>query len=144
MVETMRMEGHTAFVHTAAASSLGIMLNKVCIKEGVPLVNIVRKQEQVDLLTKRGAKYIVNSSSESFKKDLYKAIDATGATLAFDAIGGGELAGDILAAMEAVGSKDATGFNTYGSVDNKQAHFIRERVMVGSIFHRLCLTAHLV
>jgi len=118
MVETMRMEGHTAFVHTAAASSLGIMLNKVCIKEGVPLVNIVRKQEQVDLLTKLGAKFVVNSS--------------------------GELAGDILAAMEAVGSKDATGFNTYGSVDNKQAHFIRERVMAGSIFHRLCLTAHLV
>ena len=86
------MEGHTALVHTAAASSLGIMLNKVCIKEGVALVNIVRKQEQVDLLTKLGAKFVVNSSSESFKKDLYKAIDATG----------------------------ATGFNTYGSVDNKQ------------------------
>lgn len=122
MVETMRMEGHTALVHTAAASSLGIMLNKVCIKEGVALVNIVRKQEQVDLLTKLGAKFVVNSSSESFKKDLYKAIDATGATLAFDAIGGGELAGDILATMEAVGSKDATGFNTYGSVDNKQVY----------------------
>jgi NADPH:quinone reductase-like Zn-dependent oxidoreductase len=88
----------------------------------VALVNIVRKQEQVDLLTKLGAKFVVNSSSESFKKDLYKAIDATGATLAFDAIGGGELAGDILAAMEAVGSKDATGFNTYGSVDNKQVY----------------------
>ena len=94
----------------AAVSSLGIMLNKVCIKEGVALVNIVRKQEQVDLLTKLGAKFVVNSSSESFKKDLYKAIEATGATLAFDAIGGGELAGDIL----------ATGFNMYGSVDNKQ------------------------
>jgi NADPH:quinone reductase-like Zn-dependent oxidoreductase len=102
MVETMRMEGHTALVHTAAASSLGIMLNKVCIKEGVALVNIVRKQEQVDLLTKLGAKFVVNSSSESFKKDLYKAIDATGATLAFD----------------------ATGFNTYGSVDNKQVPII--------------------
>jgi hypothetical protein len=68
--------------------------------EGVALVNIVRKQEQVDLLTKLGAKFVVNSSSESFKKDLYKAIDATGATLAFD----------------------ATGFNTYGSVDNKQVY----------------------
>jgi NADPH:quinone reductase-like Zn-dependent oxidoreductase len=100
MVETMRMEGHTALVHTAAASSLGIMLNKVCIKEGVALVNIVRKQEQVDLLTKLGAKFVVNSSSESFEKDLYKAIDATGATLAFD----------------------ATGLNTYGSVDNKQVY----------------------
>jgi NADPH:quinone reductase-like Zn-dependent oxidoreductase len=91
MVETMRMEGHTALVHKAAASSLGIMLNKVCIKEGVALVNIVRKQEQVDLLTKLGAKFVVNSSSESFKKDLSKAIDATG-------------------------------FNTYGSVDNKQVY----------------------
>jgi hypothetical protein len=79
---------------------------------GMALVNIVRKQEQVDLLTKLGAKFVVNSSSESFKKDLYKAIDATGATLAFDPIGGGELAGDIL----------ATGFNTYGSVDNKQVY----------------------
>ncbi len=122
MVETMRMEGHKALVHTAAASSLGIMLNKICLKEGVQLVNIVRKQEQVDLLTKLGAKYIVNSTSETFKKDLYKAIDATGATLAFDAIGGGELASDILSAMEAVGSKDATGFNTYGSLDNKQVY----------------------
>jgi NADPH:quinone reductase-like Zn-dependent oxidoreductase len=84
----------------AAASSLGIMLNKVCIKEGVALVNIVRKQEQVHLLTKLGAKFVVNPSSESFRKDLYKAIDATGATLAFD----------------------ATGFNTYGSVDNKQVY----------------------
>jgi NADPH:quinone reductase-like Zn-dependent oxidoreductase len=91
MVETMRMEGHTALVHKAAASSLGIMLNKVCIKEGVALVNIARKQEQVDLLTKLGTKFVVNSSSESFKKDLYKAIDATG-------------------------------FNTYGSVDNKQVY----------------------
>ncbi|AEE23401.1 Alcohol dehydrogenase zinc-binding domain protein [Glaciecola sp. 4H-3-7+YE-5] len=122
MVETMRMEGHTALVHTAAASSLGIMLNKICLAEGVQLVNIVRKQEQVDLLTQIGAKYVVNSSSDSYKKDLYKAIEATGATLAFDAIGGGELASDILTAMEAVGSKDATGFNTYGSLDNKQVY----------------------
>ncbi|QHJ10541.1 L-threonine 3-dehydrogenase [Paraglaciecola mesophila] len=122
MVETMRMEGHTALVHTAAASSLGIMLNKICLAEGVQLVNIVRKQEQVDLLTKIGAKYVVNSSSDSYKKDLYKAIEATGATLAFDAIGGGELASDILSTMEAVGSKDATGFNTYGSTDNKQVY----------------------
>jgi NADPH:quinone reductase-like Zn-dependent oxidoreductase len=122
MVETMRTEGHTALVHTAAASSLGMMLNKICINEDVPLVNIVRKQEQVDILTKLGAKFVVNSSSDSFKKDLYKAIDATGATLAFDAIGGGELAGDILAAMEAVCSKNATGLNTYGSIDNKQVY----------------------
>ncbi len=122
MVETMRMEGHKALVHTAAASNLGIMLNKICIAEGVPLVNIVRKQEHADMLTELGAKYVCNSSADSFKADLYKAIDATGATLAFDAIGGGELVSDILTAMEAVGSKDAKGFNTYGSEDNKQVY----------------------
>ncbi|MDO6692157.1 zinc-binding dehydrogenase [Aliiglaciecola sp. 3_MG-2023] len=122
MVETMRSEGHSALVHTAAASSLGIMLNKICLAEDVPLVNIVRKQEQVELLEKLGAKYICNSSSESFKQDLYEAIEATGATLAFDAIGGGDLVSDILTAMEQVGSKDAKGFNTYGSADNKQVY----------------------
>ncbi|NQZ87947.1 MAG: zinc-binding dehydrogenase [Saccharospirillaceae bacterium] len=122
MVETMRMEGHTALVHTAAASSLGQMLNKICIAEGVSLVNIVRSQQQVDILEKIGAKYICNSSSETFKADLYKAIDETGATLAFDAIGGGEIVSDILTAMEQSGSKDAVGFNTYGSEANKQVY----------------------
>ena len=122
MIETMHKEGHKALVHTAAASSLGIMLNKVCIQAGIDLVNIVRKQEQVDMLKALGAKYVVNSSAENFKKDLYKAIDATGATLAFDAIGGGTVVSDILTAMEAVGSKDATGLNTYGSAENKQVY----------------------
>ena len=122
MVDTMRMEGHTALVHTAAASGLGQMLNKICIAEDVPLVNIVRSQEQVDILSEIGAKYICNSSSENFKKDLLKAIDETGANLAFDAIGGGELVSDILTAMERVGSKDAVGFNTYGSPSNKQVY----------------------
>lgn len=122
MVETMRMEGHTALVHTAAASNLGIMLNKICIAEGVQLVNIVRKQEQVEILEALGAKYICNSSDDSFKKDLFKAIDATGATLAFDAIGGGEVVSDILTAMEMSGSKEAKGFNTYGSEANKQVY----------------------
>ncbi|MEL6870532.1 MAG: zinc-binding dehydrogenase [Pseudomonadota bacterium] len=122
MVETMRMEGHTALVHTAAASGLGQMLNKICLAEGVPLVNIVRKQEQVDLLQSIGATHICNSSSDTFKQDLYAAIDDTGATLAFDAIGGGELASDILTAMERVGSKDAVGFNTYGSPAHKQVY----------------------
>jgi NADPH:quinone reductase-like Zn-dependent oxidoreductase len=122
MVQTMRLEGHKALVHTAAASSLGIMLNKICIQDGIDLVNIVRKQEQVDILKGLGAKYVLNSSDENFKKDLYKAIDATGATLAFDAIGGGTLVSDILTAMEAVGSKDAKGLNTYGSADNKQVY----------------------
>lgn len=122
MVETMRMEGHTGLVHTAAASALGQMLNKICLAENVPLVNIVRNQQQTDILTEIGAKYICDSSSPTFKVDLYKAIAATGATLAFDAIGGGELVSDILTAMEAVGSKDAVGFNTYGSEANKQVY----------------------
>ncbi len=122
MVDTMRMEGHTALVHTAAASGLGQMLNKICLQQDVPLVNIVRKQEQVDILEAIGAKTIINSSADSFKQDLLAAIDDTGATLAFDAIGGGDLVSDILTAMERVGSKDAVGFNTYGSPDHKQVY----------------------
>jgi NADPH:quinone reductase-like Zn-dependent oxidoreductase len=122
MVETMRMEGHSALVHTAAASSVGQMLNKICLAQDVALVNIVRNQQQVDILKEIGAKYICNSSSDTYKADLYKAIDATGATLAFDAIGGGEIVSDILTAMEQSGSKDAVGFNTYGSEANKQVY----------------------
>ncbi|WP_394221307.1 zinc-binding dehydrogenase [Alteromonas gracilis] len=122
MVETMRMEGHKALVHTAAASNLGQMLNKICLEEGVELVNIVRSQKQVDILKGIGAKIVLDSSSENFKAELYQAIDSTGATLAFDAIGGGELVSDILTMMEASGSKDAKGFNTYGSDTNKQVY----------------------
>jgi len=122
MVETMRMEGHTALVHTAAASSLGQMLNKVCLDQDISLVNIVRNQQQVDILKEIGAQYICDSSNENFKADLYKAIDKTGATLAFDAIGGGKIVSDILTAMEQSGCKDAVGFNTYGSESNKQVY----------------------
>ncbi|MEO0368549.1 MAG: zinc-binding dehydrogenase [Pseudomonadota bacterium] len=122
MVETMRMEGHSALVHTAAASNLGQMLNKICQSDGVDLVNIVRKDEQVAILEGLGAKYIVNSSADTYQKDLYKAIEASGATLAFDATGGGTLASDILTAMEMVGSKDAVGLNTYGSTHSKQVY----------------------
>jgi NADPH:quinone reductase-like Zn-dependent oxidoreductase len=122
MVETMRMEGHSALVHTAAASSLGQMLNKICLAQGIPLVNIVRSQKQADILKAIGAKYICDSSGKTFRTDLYKAIDETNATLAFDAIGGGEIVSDILTAMEQSGSKDAVGFNTYGSESNKQVY----------------------
>ena len=103
------MEGHKALVHTAAASNLGQMLNKICLEQGVELVNIVRSQQQVDILKDIGAKIVLDSSSENFKAELYQAIDQTGATLAFDAIGGGELVSDILTMMEASGSKDAKG-----------------------------------
>ncbi|MBL4790095.1 MAG: zinc-binding dehydrogenase [Kordiimonadaceae bacterium] len=122
MVETMRMEGHTALVHTAAASSLGQMLNKICLDEDVPLVNIVRKAEQAEILKSIGAKHVCNSSDENFMADLIAAIDETGATLCFDAIGGGDLVSNVLTAMEMVGSKGVTGFNTYGSATNKQVY----------------------
>jgi len=122
MVENMRTEGHTALVHTAAASSLGQMLNRICVAQDIPLVNIVRSQEQAAILKEIGATFICDSSKASFKEDLYQAIEATGATLAFDATGGGELASDILTAMEAVGTKDVKGFNTYGSELNKQIY----------------------
>ena len=100
-VETMRNMGHESLVHTAAASNLGQMLNKICLKDGVPLVNIVRKEEQAEILRGIGAKHIVNSTSPTFMEDLIAALMETGATLGFDAIGGGPLAGQLLIAMEA-------------------------------------------
>jgi NADPH2:quinone reductase len=122
MVETMRMEGHTALVHTAAASNLGQMLNKVCLADGIDLVNIVRKPEQEEILRALGAKYIVNSSSDSFYTDLTEALVATGATLAFDATGGGKLAGQILTCMEAAAVRNMTEYNRYGSDVFKQVY----------------------
>ena len=122
MVETMRLDNHTALVHTAAASNLGQMLNRLCQAEGVELVNIVRKQEQVDILKSLGAKYICDSSSPKFKEELTDALAETGATLAFDAIGGGQLASDILACMERAASRSASGLNTYGSSQLKQVY----------------------
>src|SRR3989337_1967764 len=107
MVETMRREGHKALVHTAAASNLGQMLNKICIKDGVSLVNIVRNQQQAEILRKIGAKHIVDSSAPTFMDDLTNALVETGATLAFDAIGGGKLAGQILTCMETAINKTA-------------------------------------
>ncbi|MCX2980417.1 NADH oxidase [Halieaceae bacterium IMCC14734] len=122
MVETMRMENHTALVHTAAASNLGQMLNRICIADGVQLVNIVRKPEQEKILQDIGAQYICNSSSDTFRADLVKALTDTGATLAFDAIGGGELAGQILGAMEAAASANAAEYSRYGSDTYKQVY----------------------
>ncbi len=122
MVETMKLEGHTALVHTAAASNLGQMLNKICQADGVELVNIVRREEQVKILKDLGAKYIVNSSSDNFMKDLTDAIHATGATLAFDATGGGELASHILTAMEAAAARTPGAYSIYGSIKHKQVY----------------------
>ena len=122
MVETMRREGHTALVHTAAASNLGQMLNRICLKDHVGLVNIVRKQEQADLLRAMGAAHVCNASSPSFMHELTEALVATGATIAFDATGGGKLAGQILSAMEAALNRSAKEYSRYGSTTHKQVY----------------------
>ena len=122
MVETMRAEGHKAIIHAAAASSLGQMLNRICMADGVDLINIVRKEEQEKLLRDMGAKYVVNSSSDTFLKDLTAAIIETGATISFDPIGGGQLTSDILNCMEAAITRDVEEYSVYGSNTFKQAY----------------------
>ena len=122
MVETMKMEGHKALVHTAAASNLGQMLNKVCLKDGVDLVNIVRSAEQAKILKDIGAKHVVDSTAPDFMEELIKALAATGATLAFDAIGGGKLAGQILSGMEVAANMTAKTYSRYGSTTYKQVY----------------------
>jgi hypothetical protein len=122
MVETMRREKHTALVHTAAASNLGQMLNRICLADGIPLVNIVRRPDQAAILKDLGATYVVDSSAASFMIDLTEALAATGATIAFDATGGGTLAAQILTAMEAAITRSATAYNRYGSSTHKQVY----------------------
>ena len=118
-VETMRAEGFTALVHTAAASNLGQMLVKLCGEENIPLVNIVRSETQVELLKERGAEHVVNSSTDGFMPALVAAIDATGARLGFDAIGGGTMASTILTAMETVAARGIP-YSRYGSSERKK------------------------
>jgi NADPH2:quinone reductase len=122
MVETMRREGHSAIVHTAAASNLGQMLNKICIKDGVQLVNVVRRKEHVDVLKSIGAKHVVSSGTPTFPDDLTEALATTGATLAFDAVGGGRLATQILSCMEAAANRSAKEYSRYGSTKHKQVY----------------------
>ena len=121
-VETMRMEGHKAIVHTAAASNLGQMLNRICLADGVPLVNIVRGEAQVALLKAAGATWVIDSSTPDFEAALTDAIAATGATLGFDAIGGGKLAGQILTAMENAANRNPGEYSRYGSTTFKQVY----------------------
>ena len=124
-IETMKMENHTAIVHTAAASNLGQMLVKICKADDIPLVNIVRKQEQVDLLKGIGAEHVCNTSDSNFMESLVSALVTTGATLGFDATGGGnggELPGQILAAMEVAANKTAKEYSRYGSDTYKQVY----------------------
>jgi NADPH:quinone reductase len=122
MVETMRRERHTALVHTAAASNLGRMLNKICLADAVGLVNIVRSQAREDALRALGAAHVCNSTSSAFMQELTAALIATGASLAFDAIGGGPLAGQILTCMEMAANRNATAYSRYGSTLHKQVY----------------------
>ena len=121
-VETMRREGHTALVHTAAASNLGQMLLKICLADGISLVNIVRKPEQAQLLRDLGAQWVCDQSAPDFAEQLTQALIETGATLGFDATGGGGLATAILTAMEAALSRHAQAYSRYGSSTHKQVY----------------------
>ena len=136
MVETMRREGHTALVHTAAASNLGQMLNRICMADGVALVNIVRKPEQADLLKAMGAAHVCIAGSPTFLHDLTDALVATGATLAFDATGGGKLAGQILGCMEAALNRTAKEYSRYGSTTHKQVYIYGGLDMSPTEFNR--------
>ena len=118
----MRREGYSAIVHTAAASNLGQMLNRICLDEGIPLVNVVRKPEQAELLRDQGAEHVCDSSTETFDADLTAAIKTTGATLGFDAVGGGRLAGQILNAMEAAVTDPDAPYSRYGTDVHKQVY----------------------
>jgi len=121
-VETMRREGHSALVQTAAASNLGRMLNRICLADGIPLVNIVRKPEQADILRRLGAMQVVDSTSPDFMRDLIDAIAKTGATLGFDAVGGGPLAGQVLTAMSVAADRGANDYARYGSDQRTQVY----------------------
>jgi NADPH2:quinone reductase len=122
MVETMRSEGHVGLVHTAAASNLGQMLNRICLADGVPLVNIVRRPEQAQLLREQGAVHVCDSSEPTFEADLVTALREAKSTIAFDAIGGGRLVGEILNAMEAANVPADAPYSRYGSDVHKQVY----------------------
>ncbi|WP_372779170.1 zinc-binding dehydrogenase [Litorivivens sp.] len=135
-VETMRAEGFKAIVHTAAASNLGQMLNRICLNDGIDLVNIVRKPEQVELLKSQGAKYVLNSSDDNFMRDLTAAIEATEAYVAFDATGGGDLGSRILTCMEKAALKDTELPGPYGSNIFKQLYIYGSLDMSPTVINR--------
>ncbi len=136
-IETMRREGHTAIVHTAAASNLGQMLQKLCLKDGVPLVNIVRSPEQAAILREIGATHVLDSRDADFRAKLVDAIAETGATIAFDAIGGGSLDSDIMQAMEQAAGRTMTEFSRYGSSVFKQLYIYGALDPAPTILNRL-------
>ncbi len=138
-VETMRLENHSALLNTAAASNLGQMLVKICQDDGIPLINVVRKPEQVETLKKIGAEYICDTSDPNFMDSLVDALVATGATLGFDATGGGnegKLPGQILTAMEIAANKTATEYSRYGSDTYKQVYIYGGLDMSPTILNR--------
>ena len=122
MVETMHLEGFSGLVHTAAASNLGQMLQKICLLDNIPLVNIVRKPEQEKILRGIGAVHVCDSSKDTFEVDLQNAIFQTEAYIGFDATGGGRLPNEILAAMERAANAGSAEFNRYGSTQHKQVY----------------------
>jgi NADPH2:quinone reductase len=136
MIGTMRREGHKALVHTAAASNLGQMLNRLCLADQIGLVNIVRKQEQEDILKAAGAVHVCRTDSATFLKDLTDALAATGATIGFDAIGGGPLAGQILGCMEAAVNRSVTVYSRYGSTTHKQVYLYGALDMSPAVLNR--------
>ena len=136
-VETAKREGHSAIVHTAAASNLGQMLQKICLKDGVPLVNIVRSPEQEKLLRDIGAAYVLNSRDADFRARLASALDETGATLVFDAIGGGTLGGDIIQTMEQAASRKLAEYSRYGSTTFKQLYIYGALDLSPTVLNRL-------
>ena len=138
-VETMKMENHSALLNTAAASNLGQMLVKICQDDGVPLINVVRKPEQVETLKKLGAEYICDTSDPDFMASLVDALVATGCTLGFDATGGGnggKLPGQILAAMEIAANKTAKEYSRYGSDTYKQVYIYGGLDMQPTVLNR--------
>ena len=136
MVETARAEGHSALVHTAAASNLGQMLAKVCLADGVPLVNVVRDEKQASMLRDIGARHIVDSSTDDFESQLIEAISQTGATICFDAVGGGSLASTVLSAMEAALLRSKPGYSRYGTDTLKQVYVYGSLDMAPTILDR--------
>lgn len=137
IAHTALSEGHKAIVHTAAASTVGQMLQRVCIEDGIPLVNVVRSQHQADLLQAIGARYVLNSTSETFDAELEDAVAETGATIAFDPIGGGTLGGRLLAAMERAAKRRATDYSRYGSADFKQLYLYGALDLSPTILNRV-------
>ena len=122
MVETMRMEGHKALVHTAAASNLGQMLNRICIADGIASSTSCASPSRKSCCASSARAMSGNATSPTFLDELTEALVATRATIAFDAIGGGRLAGQILSCMEAAVNRTTKEYSRYGSAVPQQVY----------------------